>query len=334
MSFQAKNILVTGGLGFIGSNFIHHAQKRWPQARFINLDLQTYAASFANVENLPDPMRYEFVKGDIADTALIIKLLTEKNIDTIVHFAAESHVDRSISGPAPFIHSNIVGTFSLLEAARQVWLQQKQWTAEQCRFHHVSTDEVYGTLTATDPAFTETTAYAPNSPYAASKAGSDHLVHAYHITYGLPMTLSNCSNNYGPRQHAEKFIPTVVRSCVNQTAIPIYGNGSNIRDWLYVDDHCDAIGVIIEQGRLGESYNIGGENEWANIDVAKVICQIFDELKPEAAPHSKLLNFVQDRLGHDWRYAINSHKISSELAWHPQETFETGIRKTILALVS
>ncbi|HKI62500.1 MAG TPA: dTDP-glucose 4,6-dehydratase [Mariprofundaceae bacterium] len=291
---------------------------------------------------MPDESRHTFVHGDICDVVLIDRLLREHQIDTIVHFAAESHVDNSITGPEIFVQTNVMGTFALLEAARKYWQVEKGWDQSGCRFHHISTDEVYGTLKADDPAFTETTPYAPNSPYSASKAGSDHLVRAYFHTYGLPVTTTNCSNNYGPYQHGEKLIPTVIRSCVEQKAIPVYGDGSNIRDWLYVEDHCSGIDAVLRRGRVGEVYNIGGMNEWKNIDICRLICQLMDEYAPVHAAHKVngeardgalghegLISFVKDRPGHDWRYAINAEKMNSTLGWRPAETFETGIRKTV-----
>jgi dTDP-glucose 4,6-dehydratase len=327
--YQPKNLLVTGGAGFIGSNFVRYLLETDQRIQIVDLDLLTYAGSLDNLECLPDPERHTFVKGDICDRELVDRLLREHEIDTVVHFAADSHVDRSITGPAPFIHTNFVGTFHLLEAARDYWLEGRSLSADECRFHHISTDEVYGSLSQVDPRFTETTAYAPNSPYSASKAGSDHLVRAYIHTYGLPATISNCSNNYGPYQHREKFIPTVIHSCLENKPIPMYGDGSNIRDWLYVTDHCRGIDVVIRRGRLGECYNVGGRSEWANIDLAKKICEVMDEVRPAAVPHRDLITFVTDRPGHDWRYAIDITKINNELGWEPQETFETGIRKTV-----
>ncbi|RMH14350.1 MAG: dTDP-glucose 4,6-dehydratase, partial [Gammaproteobacteria bacterium] len=273
--------------------------------------------------------RHVFVHGDICDRELVERLLREHEIDTIVHFAAESHVDNSIAGPEIFVRTNVMGTFTLLDAARNYWQHEKGWGANNCRFHHISTDEVYGTLGPDDPAFTETTPYAPNSPYSASKAGSDHLVRAYFHTYGLPVTTTNCSNNYGPYQHAEKFIPTVIRSCLEQKPIPVYGDGTNIRDWLYVEDHCSGIDAVIRKGRLGECYNIGGINEWRNIDICRLICKLMDEHRPKHAPHEELITFVKDRPGHDWRYAIDATRMNEELGWRPAETFETGIRKTV-----
>jgi dTDP-glucose 4,6-dehydratase len=327
MKHHLHNVLVTGGAGFIGCNFVRYLLASDPEIRIVNLDLLTYAGSLDNLRDLPDPTRHIFVQGDICDRALIDRLLREHQIDTIAHFAAESHVDRSITGPAAFVQTNLVGTFTLLEAARKAWLEGNK--AENCRFHHISTDEVYGTLQRDDPPFTETTPYAPNSPYSASKAGSDHLVRAYFHTYGLPVVTTNCSNNYGPFQHGEKFIPTVIRSCLLQKPIPVYGDGSNIRDWLYVEDHCRGIDTVIRQGQLGETYNIGGCNEWANINITRLICQLLDERRPEHAPHDRLITFVTDRPGHDWRYAIAADKMDLELDWKPLETFQTGIAKTV-----
>ncbi|MFU8797269.1 MAG: dTDP-glucose 4,6-dehydratase [Gammaproteobacteria bacterium] len=317
--YKPRNMLVTGGAGFIGANFIHGIIKQYSNIQVINLDKLTYAGSRTHLEGLSNPEQHIFVEGDICNGKLVSQLLEKYHIDTIVHFAAESHVDRSITGPAAFVQTNIIGTFTLLEAARQ----------HKCRFHHISTDEVYGTLNKTAPAFTETTSYAPNSPYSASKAGSDHLVRAYYHTYGLPVTTTNCSNNYGPYQHTEKFIPTVIRACIEKKPIPVYGDGSNIRDWLYVDDHCRGIMRVIERGKLGETYNIGGWNEWTNLALVKKICELMDVRCPEHAPHEKLLQFVTDRPGHDWRYAINANRMKDELDWVPEETFETGILKTL-----
>jgi len=327
--FNPKVLLVTGGAGFIGCNYVRYMLETDRSVRIINLDALTYAGSLDNLKDLPNPSRHEFVQGDICDRELIDRLLREHDIDTVVHFAAESHVDNSISSPEIFVKTNVMGTFTLLDAARNYWQKEKGWGEHECRFHHISTDEVYGTLEADDPAFSETTPYAPNSPYSASKAGSDHLVRAYFHTYGLPVTTTNCSNNYGPYQHGEKFIPTVIRSCVEGKQIPVYGDGTNIRDWLYVMDHCSGIDAVIRRGRLGECYNIGGINEWKNIDICRLICKLMDEKIPENAPHEKLISFVKDRPGHDWRYAIDAQKMNAELAWQPSETFETGIRKTV-----
>ena len=329
--YTPRNILVTGGAGFIGSNYVRYMLANYPEVNIVNLDKLTYAGSMDNLLELPDDTRHRFVQGDICNQGLVAQLLVQHQIDSILHFAAESHVDRSISGPREFIQTNVVGTLSLLEAARGYWQKTNRLENQQCRFHHISTDEVYGTLALTDPAFTETTAYAPNSPYSASKAGSDHLVRAWHHTYGMPVTTSNCSNNYGPHQHAEKFIPTVIRACQEQQLIPVYGDGSNIRDWLYVEDHCSGIDAVVRRGTLGETYNIGGINEWANIDICRLICDLMDKQNPTAAPHRQLISFVTDRPGHDWRYAINAEKITTELGWQPTETFETGIAKTVEA---
>jgi dTDP-glucose 4,6-dehydratase len=327
--YTPTTILITGGAGFIGSNFIQQQLAEHPGVTLVNLDAMTYAASPANLDGLPDPSRHQLVQGDICDAELVARLLREHEIDTIVHFAAESHVDRSIAGPAEFVRTNVNGTFILLEAARRFWLEEKGWDGSRCRFHHVSTDEVYGSLGPDDPAFTEESRYAPNSPYSASKAGSDHLVRAYHHTYRLPTTTSNCSNNYGPRQHPEKLIPTVIRACVNQQPIPLYGDGSNIRDWLYVTDHCRGIEAVMRRGRLGETYNIGGDNEWSNRKIVEWICGLMDEIRPQSAPHHRLIQLVKDRPGHDWRYAIDGKKMRSQLGWEPETDFKTGMRKTI-----
>lgn len=327
--YQPRNILITGGAGFIGANFVRYLLTQVPAVNIVNLDLLTYAGSLKNLENLPNIEHYKFIQGNICDTNLVSTLLRENNIDTIVHFAAESHVDRSIDGPAAFIKTNIMGTFNLLEMARDYWQTEMQWNAQRCRFHHISTDEVYGTLNATDLPFTEQSRYAPNSPYSASKAGSDHLVRAYFHTYQLPITMSNCSNNYGPYQHTEKFIPKIIEHCLQQKPIPVYGDGSNIRDWLYVVDHCIAIWKIIQQGNLGETYNVGGNNEWSNLELVKLICQQMDKLYPKAKPHHELISFVTDRPGHDWRYAIDISKIHDELNWQPVTEFTEGIAATI-----
>lgn len=329
MNYQARVMLVTGGAGFIGANFIRLALQHDPALTIINLDKLTYAGNLANLANLPHPDRHHFVQGDITDTTLVRHLMAHHHIDTIVHFAAESHVDRSISGPQAFIETNIVGTFVLLEAARHHWINIENADLTKRRFHHISTDEVFGSLQPTDPLFTETTRYQPRSPYSASKAGSDHLVQAYHHTYGLPITMTNCSNNYGPYQHKEKLIPTIINACLNWQPIPIYGNGKNIRDWLYVEDHCLGILEVIKHGRLGESYNIGGHNEWENLALAQYICTEMDKRLPKDKSYASLLQFVTDRAGHDFRYAIDTQKITSELAWQPKETLETGLSKTV-----
>jgi dTDP-glucose 4,6-dehydratase len=327
--YRPQNILLSGGAGFIGCNYIRYMITKYKNIRIVNLDKLTYAGSLDNLADLPDPSRHQFIRGDICDQLMVAKLLRQYQIDTIVHFAAESHVDRSIAGPAAFIETNILGTFSLLEAARNYWLEDCQYGQQQCRFHHISTDEVYGSLTETDPPFEESTCYAPNSPYSASKASSDHLVRAWHHTYGLPVTTSNCSNNYGPFQHPEKFIPTIIRCCLQQKPIPIYGDGSNIRDWLYVEDHCSGIDRVIRQGITGETYNIGGHNELSNIDICRLICTLMDALLGRDSSSKDLIRFVDDRLGHDWRYAVGSGKMVAQLAWEPRETLDTGIKKTI-----
>ncbi|MCF6211122.1 MAG: dTDP-glucose 4,6-dehydratase [Gammaproteobacteria bacterium] len=329
MTYTPKNMLVTGGAGFIGCNFVRHVLACHPDIKIVNLDLLTYAGSLDNLRELPDPQRHTFVQGDICNQELVNGLLREHEIDTIVHFAAESHVDRSIDDPAEFVRTNIMGTFTLLEAARQYWLEEKAWNVTDCRFHHISTDEVYGTLSPDDPPFTEQTPFAPNSPYSASKASSDHMVCAYQHTYGLPMTITNCSNNYGPYQHGEKFIPTIIRSCIEQKSIPVYGDGSNIRDWLYVEDHCRGVDLVIRKGDVGETYNIGGCNEWANINICRKICKLMDSMQPANRSHNLLITYVKDRPGHDWRYAINQSKIEESLHWWPEETFESGMQKTL-----
>lgn len=329
MNYQARNILVTGGCGFIGSNFIHFLAEHDQNYCVVNVDNLSFAADPKNLSNLPEHFNYHFVHADITDKNKILDLLVHYQIDTIVHFAAESHVDRSIADPEAFIHSNLVGTYALLDVARLYWLTEQKLSADACLFYHVSTDEVYGSLGLQDPAFTEATAYAPNSPYSASKAGSDHLVRAYHHTYGLPVVTGNCSNNYGPRQHKEKFIPTIIHACLNESRIPIYGDGSNIRDWLFVSDHCAAIDYLIRFGTRGETYNIGGNQEMNNLEVVKTITQLLDRLKPSAiGPYERLMYFVADRLGHDWRYAIDAHKIAT-LGWQPQFTFISALEKTI-----
>ena len=321
-------ILVTGGAGFIGSNFVLDwlAQSDEP---VINLDKLTYAGNLRNLRSLEGDARHAFVRGDINDRALVEKLLAEYRPRAIIHFAAESHVDRSIHGPEDFVTTNINGTFHLLEAARGYWSALTGVEKDAFRFLHVSTDEVYGSLGPSDPAFTETTPYAPNSPYSASKAASDHLVRAYHHTYGLPTLTTNCSNNYGPYQFPEKLIPLMILNAVKGKPLPVYGDGQNIRDWLYVADHCSGIRSVLAEGRLGETYNIGGWNEKTNLDVIRTVCTLLDELKPGSAPYASLITYVQDRPGHDRRYAIDARKIERELGWKPKETFETGIRGTV-----
>ncbi|HMD88902.1 MAG TPA: dTDP-glucose 4,6-dehydratase [Anaerolineaceae bacterium] len=326
-----RNVLVTGGAGFIGSNFIHYALLSEPNVRIINLDALTYAGSLENLRDLPDPDRYTFVKGDICDSSLVINLLQENKIDTIVHFAAESHVDRSILAPAQFIQTNIIGTFTLLEAARHFWLDEKALPQKSARFHHVSTDEVFGSLQIAQPSFSEKTAYTPNSPYSASKAASDHLVRAYFHTYGLPVTITNCSNNYGPRQFPEKMVPLMILNAQEGRPLPVYGDGKQVRDWLYVKDHCEAILKVIQEGKLGETYNVGGNNQPSNLDVIYLICKLLDKHYPESkhVPHDQFIQFVTDRPGHDRRYAMDIRKIQQELGWQPRESLETGMAKTI-----
>jgi dTDP-glucose 4,6-dehydratase len=324
-----RSVLVTGGAGFIGANFVEHLLRSDNTLRVTTLDALTYAGSLDNLSSVIGSERHDFIRGDITDALLVSGLINDRSIDTIVHFAAESHVDRSITGPAAFITTNVVGTFTLLEAARNAWLSNRN--RNDVRFHHVSTDEVFGSLGESDPPFSETTPYSPNSPYSASKAGSDHLARAYHHTYGLPVTVSNCSNNYGPYQHAEKFIPTVIRSALGEKPIPIYGAGLNIRDWLYVADHCTAIDAVVRRGENGRTYLVGGRSERRNIDIANQICGILDEKSPRkvGGKYAELLSSVTDRLGHDFRYAIDSSVIESELGWHPAESFDSGIRKTV-----
>lgn len=342
-----KTLLVTGGAGFIGSNFVQYWLATYPQDKVIVLDALTYAGNLASLKPVESNSNYAFCHGNICDTPLVESLLVKHKIDTIVHFAAESHVDRSIDGPDAFLETNIMGTHSLLKAAKKIWLDQPKAKGQAPlphRFHHVSTDEVYGDLGPEDPAFTEQTPYQPSSPYSASKAASDHLVRAYHHTYGLEVTTSNCSNNYGPYHFPEKLIPLVLTNILFDKPLPIYGNGQQIRDWLYVTDHARGIDLVINKGRLGECYNIGGINEWANIDIVTLICELMDESfkqDPElvakypnaknviAGTSKELITYVTDRAGHDQRYAINPTKSNDELGYAPQESFETGIRKTI-----
>ena len=324
-------ILITGGAGFIGSNFVLNWLSNPDADGIINLDKLTYAGNLETLAALKSDPRHIFVQGDIGDKTLVDKLFKEYHPRAIVNFAAESHVDRSIHGPAEFIQTNIVGTFNLLECARQYWSLLQGSEKERFRFHHVSTDEVYGSLSASDPAFRETNPYEPNSPYSASKAASDHLVRAWFYTYGLPVVTTNCSNNYGPYHFPEKLIPLIILNALDGKPLPVYGDGQQIRDWLYVGDHCSAIREVLANGRLGETYNIGGWNEKTNLDVVKIICAILDELKPRADKKSyeEQITFVKDRPGHDRRYAIDASKIEKELGWQPTETFDTGIRKTV-----
>jgi len=324
------SILVTGAAGFIGSNFVLDWLAQSDET-VINLDVLTYAGNLENLASLDGDARHVFVKGDIGDFDLIAKLLAEHQPRAVVNFAAESHVDRSIHGPEEFIQTNIVGTFRLLEAVRAYYGQLESTAQNEFRFLHVSTDEVYGSLAKDDPAFAETNRYEPNSPYSASKAASDHLVRAYHHTYGLPVLTTNCSNNYGPYHFPEKLIPLVIHNALAGKPLPIYGDGQQIRDWLYVKDHCSAIRRVLEAGRLGETYNVGGWNEKPNLDVVLTLCAILDELSPRAdgKPYQEQITYVKDRPGHDRRYAIDATKIERELGWKPAETFETGIKKTV-----
>lgn len=327
-----KTILITGGAGFIGSNFLNYFQESHPEYFLINLDSLTYAGDEKNLNDLK-ASNYQFVKGDICDRPLLEELFQKHSIDGVIHFAAESHVDNSISGPGEFIRTNVTGTFTLLDVARKFWMDGPFKVKEQfknARFLHISTDEVYGTLGETG-LFTETTPYAPNSPYSASKASSDLIVRSYFHTFGMNVVTTNCSNNYGPKQHAEKLIPTIIRKALAGDSIPIYGDGKNIRDWLYVIDHCKGIDLVFHKGRTGETYNVGGRNERINLDIAKVICKILDERKPrtDKKSYADQIKFVADRPGHDKRYAIDATKIETELGWKAAENFESGIVKTI-----
>jgi dTDP-glucose 4,6-dehydratase len=326
-----NSVLVTGGCGFIGSNFIRLALQKIPECRIVNLDKLTYAGNPINLADLEDDPRYKFIKGDICDSALVNRIFANERIETVVHFAAESHVDRSIDGPAEFIRTNIMGTFTLLEAARNAWLSSLLSSVSCPRFLHVSTDEVYGSLGDTGH-FNETTPYDPRSPYSASKASSDHLVSAYFLTYGLPTMITNCSNNYGPYHFPEKLIPLIITNALNGKELPVYGDGKNIRDWLYVVDHAEAILTVLCSGRAGETFNIGGNCEKQNIEVVQTICDILDErvgILADGQPRRSLIRFIKDRPGHDRRYAIDATKISHELGWRPTVKFEEGIRQTI-----
>jgi dTDP-glucose 4,6-dehydratase len=321
--------LVTGGMGFIGSNYVLKA-RHYDWSSIVNLDKLTYASNSQTLAALADDSGYRFCQGDIGDIEFVNQLLESYQPDAILNFAAESHVDRSISSPDDFIATNIVGTFKLLEATRAYWQNLSGQKREKFRFLHVSTDEVYGSLSPEEPPFREDTPYAPNSPYAASKASSDHLVRAFHHTYGLPTLTTNCSNNYGPRQFPEKLIPLMILNALNGQALPIYGDGRNVRDWLYVEDHCAAVQLVLEKGRVGETYNIGGNNELTNNAVVEQICSILEELVPKSEfRYASLITYIKDRPGHDRRYAIDSSKIQTELGWQPQENFESGLRKTI-----
>ena len=330
---MSDTILITGGAGFIGSNFVPYFLETHPELTVVNLDAMTYAADERNLAEVQGNPNYIFVKGDIADKELVNALFDKYDFKGVIHFAAESHVDNSIKGPEIFVKTNVLGTFTLLDAARRHWMDAPNAVKagyENCRFHHISTDEVYGTLGATG-FFTETTPYAPNSPYSASKASSDLLVRAYHHTYGMNVTTSNCSNNYGPKQHPEKLIPHIIQSALAEKPLPIYGDGKNIRDWLYVLDHCKAIDLVWTKGRSGETYNIGGRNERDNITIVTTICRILDRevLRANGHKYEELITFVKDRAGHDRRYAIDATKLETELGWKAEETFDTGIVKTV-----
>ncbi len=328
-----RSILISGAAGFIGSNLVHRLLELDPRVHVVSLDKLTYAGTLDNLVGAPSA-RHTFVQGDICDGALVARLLREHRIDTVLHLAAESHVDRSIDGPAAFVQTNVVGTYAMLDAARTVWLVEGlaktlAQEGQTVRFHHVSTDEVYGDLDLHEPGFTETTPYQPSSPYSASKAGSDHLVRAWGRTYALPVTLSNCSNNYGPRQHAEKLIPTVVRKCLQRQPIPVYGKGDNVRDWLYVQDHCDALWHIVQHGGQAETYNVGGNNEWSNLELVRSLARLTAQaLDVPAGDLLGLITFVTDRPGHDRRYAIDASKLAA-LGWQPSSPFEAGLLTTI-----
>ncbi len=326
-----KNVLVTGGAGFIGSNFIRYLLQAEPNVLIVNLDLLSYAGSLENLKDLPSPDRHTFVRGDVCDRALVDHLFQLHKIDTVVHFAAETHVDRSILFPEQFIRTNVVGTFTLLDASRQFWLAEKALPPDEVRFHHISTDEVFGTLKSGEPAWTEQTPYAPNSPYSASKAASDHFVRSFGHTYGLPYTITNCSNNYGPYQFPEKLIPLMILNAMDGKHLPIYGDGGQIRDWLYVEDHCAAIWLVLRKGHPGQTYNIGGNSQPTNLEVVQNLCAALDELLPHSPylPHASLMRFVPDRPGHDRRYAIDCSKIESQLGWLPRQSLGSGMHKTV-----
>ena len=326
-----KNVMITGGAGFIGSNFIRYLQKVEPGVRIVNLDALTYAGSQENLKELPAPDRHIFIQGNICDQGLLHELLRKYQIDTIVHFAAESHVDRSILGPSQFVETNIVGTFTLLESARRYWLDEKAFPLDFVRFHHISTDEVYGSLKTGEAAWTEESPYAPNSPYAASKASSDHLVRSYGHTFGLPFSLTNCSNNYGPYQFPEKLIPLIILNALEAKPLPVYGDGQQIRDWLHVEDHCEAIYLVLTKGKNGSTFNIGGNNQPANLMIVETICDILDECKPQEnrTSHHGLIQFVKDRPGHDRRYAMDASKIEHELGWQPRHSLTEGLGDTV-----
>jgi dTDP-glucose 4,6-dehydratase len=329
-----QNILVTGGAGFIGSNFVRYLLQAETKAYIVTLDALTYAGSLENLKDLPDPKRHTFVRGDICDRAFVEELFRKYQIDTVVHFAAETHVDRSILGPAPFIQTNVVGTFNLLDAAKQAWsdalVKPNGPESGGFRFHHVSTDEVYGSLGPGDPPFSESTPYSPRSPYSASKAASDHIVRSYFHTFSLPVTITNCSNNYGPYQFPEKLVPLMILNGISGKPLPVYGDGMQIRDWLYVEDHCEAVHAVLKRGRPGETYNIGGNNQPPNVEIVKEICSLLDVLSPEAAGlHERLIQHVTDRPGHDRRYAMDITKIETELGWCPRHDLTSGLLATV-----
>ena len=320
-----KNILITGGAGFIGSHVVRLFVNNYPESTIVNLDKLTYAGNLLNLTDIEKKPNYQFVKGDIVDGQFIFDLFERHGFDTVIHLAAESHVDRSIANPMEFVHANVTGTVNLLNAARHFW--QDKWEGK--RFYHVSTDEVYGSL-GDEGLFTESTPYDPRSPYSASKASSDHFVRAYHHTYGLPVVISNCSNNYGPNQFPEKLIPLFINNIINMKPLPVYGKGENVRDWLYVVDHAEAIDLILHKGKLGETYNIGGHNEWKNLDLIKLLCTIMDKkLGRDPGTSEGLITYVKDRAGHDLRYAIDASKLQNELGWKPSLTFETGLEKCV-----
>ena len=328
---SSQTILVSGGAGFIGSNFIFYFLEKYKNIKIVNLDKLTYAGELSNLKDITDNKNYTFYKGDICDTNLVENLFKTYNFSGVIHFAAESHVDNSITNPDTFINTNIYGTFNLLNTAKNHWMNGPFAIRKGCennRFHHISTDEVYGTL-GKKGLFNEKTPYAPNSPYSASKASSDFIVRSYFHTYGMNVVTTNCSNNYGPKQHDEKLIPTIIRKALNNESIPIYGDGKNIRDWLYVEDHCKGIDLVFKKGIVGETYNIGGKNERDNLYIAHKICDILDNMKPRDTSYSKLITFVKDRPGHDYRYAIDASKIEVDLSWSANENFETGIVKTV-----
>jgi dTDP-glucose 4,6-dehydratase len=337
-----RNVLVTGGAGFIGSNFVRFLLNAEKDLHIYNLDALTYAGNLDNLADLPDPARHTFIRGNICDRELVNEVIHANGIDTIVHFAAETHVDRSILDPEKFIQTNIIGTFNLLEAARQNWLTNSKNSTNKhsysnarsevpFRFHHVSTDEVFGMLSPEEPAWKETTPYAPNSPYSASKASSDHLVRAYHHTFGMPITITNCSNNYGPFMYPEKLIPLMITNALEGKKLPVYGDGQQVRDWLYVEDHCEAIWTVLTRGKVGETYNIGGGNQPTNLKVIQTLCDILDECAPQSpyVPHARLIQFVVDRPGHDRRYAMDISKINQELGWLPRHSLDSGLLNTV-----